>query len=347
MLRRSAPGPLLEVPLRRMKLPERIVGGNYYLVELLVGGERLTMLLDTGLTASVLLLEKTLERLGLSAEDKGVSSFGATSTSILKSATLPESSLCDGGGNGVLPLREMGGVVVKDFPQRAFGDEMGTPIDGMLGQGFMALCDLEIDPVEGTMRAWPPGALPQSEPGWQRLPTLSMPGDLKGLLLSVPGCLEPVVGIVDSGASHTVVNLRAAFMLGLELKAALARIDGSIVRGIGLDSTALEMPMVYVDGASLFGAGGVAIQPRPPNRDGLLTWSFGNVAGSPGEQLGPLQPVKLAVGDIAFFEQLLGQGQDSIGDFRGPAALLGQDFLGQLPVRYSSTSDSVWFRAGS
>ena len=30
----------------------RLVGGNYYLVELLVGGERLTMLLDTGLTAS-------------------------------------------------------------------------------------------------------------------------------------------------------------------------------------------------------------------------------------------------------------------------------------------------------
>ena len=30
------------------------------------------------------------------------------------------------------------------------------------------------------------------------------------------------------------------------------------------------------------------------------------------------------------------------GRRRASEALLGQDFLGQLPVRYSSTSDSVW-----
>ena len=27
--------------------------------------------------------------------------------------------------------------------------------------------------------------------------------DRQGLLLTVPGCLEPVIGLVDTGASHT------------------------------------------------------------------------------------------------------------------------------------------------
>jgi len=224
-------------------------------------------------------------------------------------------------------------------------EEVGVALDGMLGQGFLQRCDLELD-GPAALRLWPPGRLRGgSEERWRLLPSLRLPGELQGLLLSVPGGLEPVVAVVDSGASHTVLNRNAAYVLGLEVAAAQSGHQQRTVRGIGLDNSAVEMPLVSLDGTSLCGASHVTIVPHTPGAAaGRRAWSFRNVTCAPGERIGPLGPVDVAVGDIGFFEELLSQPQDSIGSFRGPAALLGQDLLSQLPLRISSSAERIWLR---
>lgn len=252
----------------------------------------------------------------------------------------------DGQGDGI-PLGVMSGVMVEDFPQRKIGEEVGISIDGMLGQGFLEQCDLELDAGQGFLRAWNPGSFAEEQvgSGWKALTTLKLPADLQGLLLSVPGGLEPVVGIVDTGASHTVLNRNAAYVLGLEVSAAESGMQSRFVRGIGLDSSQLEMPLVTVSNVMLGGASQVTIVPRArATASDRLSWSFRNVVCPPAERIGPLDSVAMAVGDIGIFEQLLTQNQDTIGDFKGPAALLGQDILAQLPLRLSVKSGRLWLR---
>eukprot|EP00439_Symbiodinium_sp_Y106_P066117 s1794_g10.t1 len=43
-------------------------------------------------------------------------------------------------------------------------------------------------------------------------------------------------------------------------------------------------------------------------------------------------------------EELLSQPQETIGDFDGPVALLGQDLMTQMPLRYSAARGTLWFR---
>ncbi|CAE7841019.1 AMY1.1 [Symbiodinium sp. CCMP2592] len=94
----------------------------------------------------------------------------------------------------------------------------------MLGQGFMDQYDLELDARTERLRAWPRASLPvrPSDGDWRQLEALGMPGRLQGLLMTVPGCLEPIVGLVDTGASHTVLNRQAAYVLGLRAHATRA-----------------------------------------------------------------------------------------------------------------------------
>ncbi|CAL1139047.1 unnamed protein product [Cladocopium goreaui] len=76
-----------------------------------------------------------------------------------------------------------------------------------------------LDAGQQQLRAWPRASLPSEQPGdWRQLEALGMPGRLQGLLLTVPGCLEPVIGLVDTGASHTVLNRQAAYVLGLRVR---------------------------------------------------------------------------------------------------------------------------------
>jgi len=347
-LRCTAQGAPLEMPLRALELPPRFFGTGYFLVELLVkNATALTLLLDTGLTAPIMLTSAACTRLGISEvpAGPGTRGIGAIGTMDLRPVQLDGAELRTPAG--ALPLGPMTGVVVDDFLQRKIGQEVGVALDGMLGQGFLQRCDLEFDGHAAALRVWPPGRLAgAAEDGrWRLLPSLRLPGDLQGLLLSVPGGLEPVVGVVDSGASHTVVNHNAAYVLGLEVPSAQSGEEGRTVRGIGLDSSALEMPLLSVDGISLCGANHVTIVPRDPGAPGTpRSWSFRNVTCLRDQSVGPLGPAEVAVGDIGFFEELFSQPQDSIGDFRGPVALLGQDLLAQLPLRISSSAERIWLR---
>lgn len=328
--------------MRGLALPQRFVGTGYFLLELAVQrtGDVLTMLLDTGLTAAVMLTPRSCERLGLKGSAPGGwsrTSIGATSSMSLSEVRLDGAELvADGGtGKGRLPLRPLDGVIADDFIQKKIGEEQGVQIDGMLGQGFLAQCDLELDGHNQKLRAWAASEMPDEPGSWRQLPALTLPGDLHGLLLAFPDSFEPVVGIVDSGASHTVLNQKAAYVLGVEVASA----KGRTVRGIGLDGSVLEMPLVTLNNATLSGVGGITLQPLKGDSP---RWMFGNTGSTKGS-VGPLGSIDVGVGDISFFQELLTQ-DSGIGAFDGPALLLGQDLLAQHPWRISSRRQCHWFK---
>eukprot|EP00931_Biecheleriopsis_adriatica_P003596 TRINITY_DN105395_c0_g1_i1.p1 TRINITY_DN105395_c0_g1~~TRINITY_DN105395_c0_g1_i1.p1 ORF type:complete len:442 (+),score=75.97 TRINITY_DN105395_c0_g1_i1:25-1350(+) len=355
---------ILEGKVDILKLPDRFVGGSYFLLNLSVrhgdtkfavspstaAETQLTLLLDTGLTAAAMLTSEVCTRLNLPVGGEVGTGIGATGTSMampsvrIEGAALivrPHHTTVDQAR--ILPLPALSGVVVDDFPQLKIGKEIGISLDGMLGQGFMQRCDLELDCETSTVRAWPPASLSQ-DPGWRLLEALGMPGHLQGLLLSVPGCMEPVVGLVDSGASHTVVNKKAAYVLSLHMD---EKAQGRKVRGIGLDNSVIEMPLIRLANATLAGARHVTISPHRPGAGvGLRSWRFRNTgAVTPGVKIARFPgEVEVAIGDIGFFQELLSQEQDSIGDFDGPVALIGQDLLTQLPMRYSAATGRIWFK---
>jgi len=343
---RASSSPVLEVPLQTMRLPDRFVGRGYFLVQLLVkGATLLTLLLDTGLTAPVILTNAACTRLGISSYMSDDSeAIGATGTLSMRSVLLDGAEVWSGAdGAPRMQLGPMYGNVVDDFAQRKIGEEVGVSLDGMLGRGFLERCDIELNEREGQLRVWRPGDLPRDHQHWRLLQSLRLPGSLQGLLLSMPGALEPVVGIVDTGATHTVVNKHAAYVLGLQMPS--QQLENRTVRGKGLDNTALVMPLVTLQDPVLCSASSVSISTNTPDsNNGVRSWIFGNVACSPRENVGPLLSADVAIGDIAFFEELLSQPQDSIGRFKGPAALIGQDLLSQQPLRLSAPKGEIWMK---
>jgi len=331
----------LEVPLKVLALPGRFVGTGYFLVELVVRGTiALTMLLDSGFTAAVMLTNRSCSKLGIAtgsaAASKGIGAIGSL---WMDSIDLVGAELRGDAGPTAVALGVLKGVVVEDFPQRKIGEEVGIAVDGMLGQGFLERCDLELDCFKGVLRAWKPKELLEHEPGWISMATLPLPGNLQGLLLRVPGGSEPVVGVVDTGASHTIVNSRAAEILGLQDAAELNRQKMKDVRGIGLGNHVLKMPLVSVVNATLCRADDVTIALRSSTS---RSWSFNTtMSGTCRECVGPLTVVNLAVGDIGFFENLLSRPEVR---FEGAVALLGQDLLAQRPLRLSGSSRRIWFQ---
>jgi len=323
----------VDVPLRVLRLHEDLVGGPYLFVDIALGARTLTMLLDSGLTHSVMLTPLAHAELGL-ASGPTSESVGVFGSATFAGVQLDDVGLLTKDGE-ILPLGSMDGVVA-DIPQRRLGLQVGVRVDGMLGQGFLARCDVELDAGLERLRVWPPGLQPDVQPGWTRLSALRLPADLQGLVLTVPGSLEPVVGIVDTGASHTILNNRAAKALGLALPS-LEHCQPA--RGVGIDGAEFDLPLVDVTGASLSGASDINITDRTASSGGLeRSWSFEIPQRSGPEIVGPLARITLAIGDIALFEELLTHPQDSIGRFVGPVALLGQDLLSQRPLRISARS---------
>lgn len=372
----ALPPPTLEGRLQLLKLPTRFIGGAYFLLMLSVPPAdafravepdrfprtNLTLLLDSGLTAAVMLTTdvcKTL-KLAMGGEGSFSSGVGATGSSLdMQQVRVEGAALLEGPGDGLsfegadaasasatrCPLDPMAGVVVDNFPQLSIAGEVGVALQDMLGQGFMDQYDLELDARTERLRAWPRASLPvtPSDGDWRQLEALGMPGRLQGLLMTVPGCLEPIVGLVDTGASHTVLNRQAAYVLGLRVDAAAER----KVRGIGLDNSVLEMPLLSLANITLSSARHVSIAPHEPGGganpvEGRRSWRFrarikGPIATFP-------EAVDVGVGDIGLFQELLSQPQETIGDFDGPVALLGQDLMTQMPLRYSAARGTLWFR---
>ncbi|CAJ1362851.1 unnamed protein product [Effrenium voratum] len=278
----SRPPSLLMQERRRMlHLPKDYVGKGYDLVDLVAGDEvRLKFMLDSGLTTSMLLPSKA-EELGLAERS------GSGRQAVLDDVLL--------GSVQIGPLRPM----VMDFPQSVIGASLGHPIDGMLGMEFFDRFAVGLGPELHLYEA-DCGERVAALAKMVCLTTAPLPARLLGLYLSVPLSDVRVKGVIDTGASFTVLNWRAAHvLLGIVKEDKDKMLQRGGVSSIDSSGNPLLMPLAHA-----------ALQLRGAGRKPPGCWAP--------------KPVEVAIGDVASFKTIFNVDE--------PLALIGQDILTQRPT---------------
>mmetsp|Transcript_72447 Transcript_72447/g.223888 ORF Transcript_72447/g.223888 Transcript_72447/m.223888 type:complete len:279 (-) Transcript_72447:7-843(-) len=211
--------------------------------------------------------------------------------------------------------------IVTDFPQFSIGLGLGCPVDGMLGMEFYER--FAVETADGRLRLHEAESAEDyaASQGMAQLTMAPLPARLLGISVELagggaaaPGVRQPgrVVGIVDTGASHSILNWAAAsLLLGLRRGDPSLEAGGSI-SAYDVSGQPIDMPLVTA-ALALRGAG--------PEPCGLV--SFG--------------AVEVALGDMALFARLLG------GDATVPAVLVGQDLLTQRPTLLAARSRLLCF----
>ena len=125
---------------------------------------------------------------------------------------------------------------------------------------------------------------------------------------------QPFLGVVDCGASFSVVNWAAAPLLGLPPQNDSTWKKSPAVTGLGVDGRPQLLPTTSL---------GLSYCGNPVARsDKSVAISF---EAPPGDWK-HWKPVPVAIGDLPVFTQLLGDGRTP---YRGPAGIVGLDILSQ------------------
>ena len=313
--------PLADLPMKRLRLPGSGVGRDYIIVQLMIKGEGpFDFMIDSGLTTELITphLQQTLG-IGIDSKKKpmvtGLGAGGSTQGGQL--VELKGAALCCGKfaqpGASELPLPSLY-AVVTDFPQEHI-DPQHDPVEGMLGMEMLDLFDADFDFRAGRFRLWAPGSAAKAaaKAGLVEIPAIVI--NESGLLgIRVESLLnqkQPVLGIIDCGASFSALNWQAAEILGLPTDRNAYR-NEPVVATLGVDGRMQNMPtkevqLTFAGNASKDSSGSFQFDAPPKN------WK-------------PWDAVRLGIADLPVFSQLLGDG---VTPYKGPAALIGLDVLSQ------------------
>jgi len=324
----TAAGPIADLPMIRLKLPQAAVGREYVVIQLKIDGKGpFDFMVDSGLTTEMITpqLQQTLGITPGRSVVRGLSAGGDSSEALVE---LRGVSLCCGKfastGRGGKDPKELAlpplNAVVTDFPQEHI--DPSHDVEGMLGMELLDMFDTDLDFPKNRLRLWSPGtaAGAASKAGLVEIPdaVLNETG-LLGIRVTSPNApapQQPLVGILDCGASFSAVNWAAAKYLGLPPKEDMNAYKKSpTIMGIGIDGRPLMLPTSKVQFTYV---GDVYKGPSGEVR-------FGETASN----WKPWDPVTVGIGDLPVFSQLLGDG---ITPYRGPAVLIGLDVLSQRRV---------------
>jgi predicted aspartyl protease len=194
-------------------------------VPVAVNGQKATMLFDTGANTIAVTAEAG-QRFG------AVEEAGARFTSIAIGGRAQ--------GRGLRLARvEFAGTVFEDQTAAELTvplDSFGLPaLDGILGTSVLGHFDLELDGRSDTLtvyraRICPGGKLPWREPYASVPIARPRPGGFIRIPLLIDG--HPVLAVIDTGASHSMLDIRVAARLGVP-QTALAPERGFAVQGLG------------------------------------------------------------------------------------------------------------------
>ena len=126
---------------------------------------------------------------------------------------------------------------------------------------------------------------------------------------------QPFLGLVDCGASFSVINWAAASLLGLPPQNDESYEKRPKVVGLGVDGRPQLLPTAPV-GLSYCG------NPVTGKNNPTQTMAF----EAPPSDWKPWSEITVAIGDLPVFSQLLGDGRTP---YRGPAGIIGLDILSQ------------------
>ena len=211
-------------------------------------------------------------------------------------------------------------------------DPAHDPVEGMIGMEVLEQFDVDFDFPAGRLRLWKPHTVESvaKKAGLVtvdavvvnetrllgfRVVSSSAPKDGSGGIEA-----QPFLGVVDCGASFSVVNSVAAPLLGLPQPSDNAYKKNPMVTGMGVDGRPQLLPTAKVELSYCGNA----------KRD-QTTMSF----EAPPSDWKPWSPVQLAVGDLPVFTNLLGDGRTP---YRGPAGIIGLDLLTQRRVILETSS---------
>ncbi|KAL7465150.1 hypothetical protein ACHAXS_005477 [Conticribra weissflogii] len=323
----------------RLRLPKGGLGREYIIIQLYIKGKGpFDFMVDSGLTTE--LITPHLQQVLDLNKSSGVTTQGLSAGSVSQTQLLVELddvSLCCSSGSSdrtqMFPLPSPLHAIVTDFPQEHMDPEH-DPVEGMIGMEVLERFDVDLDFPAGRLRLWKPGTVREVAKkeglanidavvvnetrllGFRVLPS-SLKSETGHFEEGIKG--QPFLGVVDCGASFSVVNWAAAPLLGLPPKSDVeAYKKNPMVQGVGVDGRPNLLPTTRI---SLSYCG----DPIANKEGGSAAMSF----ASPPPEWKPWDPVQLAIGDLPVFTQLLGDGRTP---YRGPAGIIGLDILSQRRV---------------
>ena len=177
-------------------LPVRLVG-TVPVLDVLINGQRAALVLDTGSNATVL-TRRAAQRLGVAALPDTVTVGGAGGQSAV----------------GVARLDRLGiGAVERTGVRVLLGDAPAPPLDGVLGIDVLVEYELELDLRRGRAALYRARPYPTARPPWEgevtQLPVVQRPR-AGHLFVSLTLDGEPLLGMLDSGASRTTLSTQSA-----------------------------------------------------------------------------------------------------------------------------------------
>jgi hypothetical protein len=287
-------------------------------------------MVDSGLTTELITphLQQMLHLPNSSVTKQGLSAGQVDKTQSL--VELRDVSLCctdSNGRNEMFALPSPLNAIVTDFPQEHM-DPAHDPVEGMLGMEVLEMFDVDLDFPNGRLRLWRPGTVREvAESVGRMVPIKAVVINETRLLAfrvapasSVGGGeveTQPYLGLVDCGASFSIVNWAAAPLLGLPPQGDASYAKNPMVLGMGVDGRPQNFPTYKVQLSycgdpiqSSSSSKRMTFQPPPSN------WN-------------PWDPISIAIGDLPVFSQLLGDGRSP---YKGPAGIIGLDILGQRRI---------------
>jgi len=311
--------PMADLPMIRLRLPGAGVGRDYIAVQLKVENEGpFEFMVDSGLTTE-LITPHLQQSLGLGNKNtkaplvQGLGAGGSTQGGQL--VKLDTASLYGGKfpnkGQQELNLPPLY-AVVTDFPQAHI--DPNHNVEGMLGMEMLDYFDSDFDFAANRFRLWAPGtaAAQATKAGMLDIPAAVLnESGLLGIRVRTTETSQPVIGIVDCGASFSAMNLKAAQILGLPTDLNAYRNEPA-VQTLGVDGRPQMMPtkmvqLTYAGNPTKSADGSLEFGPTPAN------WK-------------PWDPVRVGIFDLPVFSELLGDGKTP---YDGPAVLVGLDILAQ------------------
>lgn len=310
--------PLADLPIQRLHLPKGGFGREYIIIPLMIQGKGpFDFMVDSGLTTELITphLQKVL---GIKSSGQKLSGLAAGGKNVGDVVDLSGASLCCGEfadpGQTEFKLPTLT-AVVTDFPMEHI-DPSHDPVEGMIGMELLQYFDVDFDFPEGRLRLWKPGTVDHHD-------LVEVPG----AVLNESGLLgiralspdqpnkQPCVGIIDCGSAFSIVNWKAAELLGMPRRDSNVYQGSPEIIGLGLDGGQIRMPtrsipLTFCGDAIRDPQSGRVSFEMPPNN-----WE-------PWEST-------VAVGDLAVFSSLLGDGRTP---YDGPAVLIGLDILSQRRV---------------
>ena len=202
-------------------------------------------MVDSGLTTEMITphLKDLLHIKTGTSKIRGLAAGGGNEKPLveLKGASLCCGKFADANASAVVlpPLR----AVVTDFPQEHI--DPNHNVEGMIGMELLELFDVDFDFPKGRLRFWPPQE--SDKANLVSIPAVVLnESGLEGIRVRSPQqkTSQPMLGIIDCGASFSIVNLAAADLLGLprDPKA----YTSPYVMGVGVDGRPMVMPTASV-----------------------------------------------------------------------------------------------------